>query len=186
MPVQVSHMKLAMKSLWGTADQLLAQLDAARAAGVDITADVYPYDYWQSTLTVLFPERDFTNRDTAEFALSELTTPEGMLIARFDPEPAYVGKTLAEIAKLRGTDPVTTYLDLIAISQKAEGEPNRSSPRAWTSPISRRSSPGRTPTSAPTGLARDVIPAATAPFQGCCASMCGSSACCRWKRRCAR
>lgn len=121
-PVQVSHMKIAMKSLWGTADQLLAQLDAARAAGVDITADAYPYAYWHSTMTVLFPERDFTNRATASFALSELTTPEGMLIARFDPEPAYVGKTLAEIAKLRGTDPVTTYLDLIAISEKAGGD----------------------------------------------------------------
>ena len=121
-PVQISHMKIAMKSLWGTADQLLAKLDAARVAGVDVTADAYPYAYWHSTMTVLFPERDFTNRATASFALSELTTPEGMLIARFDPEPAYVGKTLAEIAKLRGTDPVTTYLDLIAISQKSGGD----------------------------------------------------------------
>ncbi|HEX7185590.1 MAG TPA: D-aminoacylase, partial [Thermoanaerobaculia bacterium] len=121
-PVQVSHMKLAMKSLWGKADQLLARLNDARASGVDVTADVYPYPYWQSTMTVLFPERDFTNRETATFALTELTTPEGMIVSRFDPEPSYAGKTLAEIARLRNTDPVTTYIDLIAKSLAAGGD----------------------------------------------------------------
>ncbi|HEY7213963.1 MAG TPA: D-aminoacylase [Thermoanaerobaculia bacterium] len=122
LPVQVSHMKLAMKSLWGQADRLLARLNAARADGVEITADVYPYPYWQSTMTVLFPERNFTDRETAAFALSELTTPEGMIVSRFEPEPAYAGKTLAEIAALRGTDPVTTYIDLIAKSLAAGGD----------------------------------------------------------------
>jgi len=122
LPVQISHMKLAMKSLWGQADRLLAKLDAARAGGVDVTADVYPYPYWQSTMTVLFPERNFTDRATAELALTELTTPEGMIVSRYEPEPAYAGKTLAEIAKLRGTDPVTTYIDLIAKSLAAGGD----------------------------------------------------------------
>ncbi len=122
LPVQISHMKLAMKSLWGQADRLLARLDAARADGVEITADVYPYPYWQSTMTVLFPERNFTDRATATFALTELTTPEGMIVSRFEPEPAYAGKTLAEIAKLRGTDPVTTYIDLIAKSLAVGGD----------------------------------------------------------------
>lgn len=121
-PVQISHLKLAMKSLWGQADQLLAKLDAARAQGVNVTADVYPYPYWQSTMTVLFPERNFTDRATAAFALSELTTPEGMIVSRFDPEPAYAGKTLAEIARLRNADPVTAYIDLIALSQAAGGD----------------------------------------------------------------
>src|SRR5690242_832133 len=69
LPVQVSHTKLAMKSLWGRADSLLALLDGARARGIDITADVYPYRYWQSGLSVLFPERNFTDRRAAEFAL---------------------------------------------------------------------------------------------------------------------
>src|SRR6185295_11223856 len=122
LPVQVSHMKLAMKSLWGQADRLLARLNAARADGVDITADVYPYPYWQSTMTVLFPERNFADRETAAFAISELTTPEGMIVSRYEPEPAYAGKTLAEIAALRGTDPVTTYIDLIAKSLAGGGD----------------------------------------------------------------
>jgi len=113
LPVQVSHMKLAMRSLWGQADRLLRTLDEARAAGVDITADVYPYLYWQSTLTVLFPERDFESRHTAELVLREISTPDDLLLGRFAPEPSYAGKTLAEIARLRGTDPPATLMDLI-------------------------------------------------------------------------
>lgn len=124
-PVQISHMKLAMRSLWGRADSLIGVLDEARASGVDVTADVYPYEYWQSTMTVLFPDRDFENRVTAAFALSELAPPEGMLIGQFDPDPSYVGMTLAEIAEERGTDPVTTYLELIAEAVAMEEETGR-------------------------------------------------------------
>jgi len=113
LPVQVSHMKLAMHSLWGQADRLLRLLNEARAAGVDITADIYPYLYWQSTLTVLFPERDFANRQTAEFVLREISTPDDLLLGRFAPEPSYTGKTVAEIARLRGTDPPATLMALI-------------------------------------------------------------------------
>jgi N-acyl-D-amino-acid deacylase len=116
-PVQLSHAKLAMRSLWGRADSLVAILDAARASGVDVTADVYPYTYWQSTLTVLFPERDFENRATADFVLREISAPGGLLMGRFDPEPSYVGKTLAEISALRGTDSVTTLISMIRESQ---------------------------------------------------------------------
>lgn len=113
MPVQISHMKLAMKSLWGTAPQVLAKLDAARAEGIDITADIYPYEYWQSNLMVLLPKRDITDRDEIAFALSELAPPEGIRMTQFDPQPGYVGKTLTEIAELRGVDPVTAFMQLI-------------------------------------------------------------------------
>lgn len=119
-------MKLAMKSLWGEAPRLLDRLDRARAAGVEVTADVYPYLYWQSTMTVLFPKRDFDNRETAEFALRELAPPEGMLISAFGPDSSYVGLTLAQIAARRGTDPVTTYLVLIAEALAFERETGRS------------------------------------------------------------
>jgi N-acyl-D-amino-acid deacylase len=111
-PVQVSHIKLAMKSLWGRADEVLARLDDARASGVDATADVYPYLHWQSTMTVLFPDRAYT-REAATFALDELVPPDGMILGTFTPEPSYEGRTLADVAALRGEDPVTTYLALI-------------------------------------------------------------------------
>ena len=119
-PVQVSHMKLGMKSLWGRADEALAVLDAARAEGIDVTADVYPYEFWQSTMTVLFPEREFT-REAAAFALEELAPPEGMIIGAFEPDPSYVGMTLAEIAEQRGKDAVTVYLELIAEADAIDG-----------------------------------------------------------------
>ena len=121
-PVQISHFKLARKSLWGQADKILAILDSARTAGIEITADMYPYQYWQSTMTVLFPNRDFDNRASAEFALNELTSADGMIIDRFNAHSDYEGKTLAEIAKIRKEDPATTYMELIRLSQETPGE----------------------------------------------------------------
>ena len=112
MPVQVSHMKLAMKSSWGRTTKLIETLDAARSEGIDITADIYPYEYWESNMMVLIPSRNLANRDEYEFALSELVPPEGFWLTRFDPQPEYVGKSLTEIADLRNTDPVTAMMQL--------------------------------------------------------------------------
>ncbi len=120
-PVQISHMKLAMRSLWGRSGELIDRLERARATGVEVTADVYPYTYWQSTMTVLFPDRNFDDRAAAEFALRELAPAEGMRIARYQPEPAYEGRTLAELARELGRDPVTLYMELIARAQAEAG-----------------------------------------------------------------
>lgn len=122
MPVQISHAKLAMKSLWGHADRFIQILDSASEAGVNISLDVYPYTYWQSTMKVLFPERNFKDLKAAQFALTELTTPEGVLINNFSRQPDYVGKTLAEVASIRKTSPAQTLIDLIAIVDKENGD----------------------------------------------------------------
>ena len=122
-PVQISHLKLAMVSLWGQSERLLEMLDAARAEGVEVSADVYPYEYWHSTMTVLFPERDFEDLEESRMVLREITTPEGVVVARFDPEPSYVGKTLAEIARQRGREAAAVLLELIAESQAAADDP---------------------------------------------------------------
>ncbi len=116
-PVQVSHMKLAMVDWWGQSRRFLDVLDRARREGVEITGDVYPYEYWQSTLTVLFPERDFTNRATAEFVLKSISPPDGLLISEYTPEPALKGLTIAQIARQKGMSPADTLIDLIARSQ---------------------------------------------------------------------
>ena len=122
MPVQISHIKLAMKRLWGTAPELIAKLDAARAEGIDISADIYPYEFWQSDLSVILPERNFQDREAVEFALAEIAPADGMWLSRFDPQPEYVGKTLTEIAELRGIDPATAYMQLIAESHAWSAE----------------------------------------------------------------
>lgn len=120
LPVQISHAKLAMRDLWGHADSLIALLDLSRADGINITADIYPYLYWQSTLTVLFPKRDFENRKSAEFALTQTSTPQGLLLGTYAPNPAYAGKTVAQIAAMRGVDSVTALIDLIRDAQAFE------------------------------------------------------------------
>lgn len=117
LPVQISHLKIGIVDRWGEAPKILAKLDAARAQGVDITADVYPYGYWQSNLSVLLPERNFEDRAAARFALTKLTTPEGLRIAVFAPDPSLVGKTIAQIAAERRADPVETYLALTKQSE---------------------------------------------------------------------
>jgi len=114
-PVQVSHIKLAMTRWWRQADRLIAKLDEARASGVDITADIYPYRAWNSGfswLTTLFPGRDLDRRDGAEYILRDMLSPEGILVAIYRPEPAYDGMTIAEIAELRGQAPRTDQLDV--------------------------------------------------------------------------
>lgn len=118
LPVQISHFKIAIRSLWGQAGRLLDRLNRARKDGVLITADVYPYEYWQTTLAIFQPPPGSDVRGELTFALQELALPEKLIISRFEPEPAYVGKTIADIAKLRNTDPVTTYIDLLEESQE--------------------------------------------------------------------
>ncbi|HCR54595.1 MAG TPA: hypothetical protein DIW27_09275, partial [Cytophagales bacterium] len=71
---------------------------------------------------VLFPARDFNDRKSAAFALSELTTPEGVLIGDFSPQKEYIGKTLAEVAALRNADPVQTLMDLITMVEREDGD----------------------------------------------------------------
>lgn len=137
LPVQISHVKLAMIPLWGQADSLIRVLDRARASGIDVTADIYPYPYWQSTLTVLFPKRDFDNRAEAERILRELARPEGLLIGDFTANRAYEGKTVAEIAVMRGEDPAATLMGLIRESLAAS--PNRGEVQNGASPTATES-----------------------------------------------
>jgi N-acyl-D-amino-acid deacylase len=121
-PVQVSHMKLAMVDWWGQSKRLLEILDKARVEGVDITGDVYPYEAWHSSLEVLFPERDFTNRTSAEFALERVSPPDGLVLSRYSPEPALESLSIAEIAKRKDMDPPATLMDLIARSQSPDAD----------------------------------------------------------------
>ena len=126
MPVKISHIKLAMTRLWNTAPALIAQLDAARAEGIDITADIYPYTYWQSHMMVLLPERDPTDLNAIDFVLHELAPPDGIIFTHFPVRPEVVGKTLPEVARLYDKSPVDTFSWLaqesVAYTQKT-GEP---------------------------------------------------------------
>jgi len=105
MPVQVSHLKLGMHDLWGQADKAIAVLDRARAAGVQVTADVYPYTYWQSNLGVLYPKRNFSDTAETDFVLKHVSLADDIIFNSSRAHPEYVGKTLAQVARLRGLEP---------------------------------------------------------------------------------
>ncbi len=113
LPVQISHFKLAAVALWGQAPRVIQRLEQAREEGIDVTADIYPYTYWQSTLTVLLPERDFHDLDAARYALEKLAPADGLTLVNYLPDPSLVGMTVAEIAKARGMSNEETYLQLI-------------------------------------------------------------------------
>ena len=109
----------------GQAERLKTTLDEARATGVEITADIYPYRAWATSftwLTTVFPDRDLDRRDGAEYILSDLLSPDDILLPDYLPEPAYNGLTLAEIAELRGSDPETTLMELLKADTDRGGE----------------------------------------------------------------
>ncbi len=114
LPVQVSHIKIALKDDWGKAPQLLARLEQARKEGIDITADCYPYDFWNSTLKVLFPKTDYTNKESAQFAVDHTFDPNESILFRYAPNPAYAGKTITAIAAMRNETAAETLISLIA------------------------------------------------------------------------
>ena len=114
LPVQISHIKLALKDDWGRSSNILAQLQEARSEGIDITADCYPYDYWHSTLKVLFPKTDYTNPVSAQYAVDHTFDPTQSVLVRFAANTSYAGKTISEIAAMRNEKPAQTIMGLIA------------------------------------------------------------------------
>jgi N-acyl-D-aspartate/D-glutamate deacylase/CubicO group peptidase (beta-lactamase class C family) len=119
-PVQISHIKIALKDSWGTANALLAKLQQARSEGINLTADCYPYEYWNSTIRVLFPKKDFTSLAGAQFAVDHLFDPEGSVMVRFLPDSNCRGKTIAAIANMRNETPAQTVLYLVAAAEAYE------------------------------------------------------------------
>lgn len=116
MPVQLTHIKIGMASKWGEAAAILGRLDSARARGIDITADIYPYDFWNSTLRVLFPKRDYDNLESAEFAVRETFNPAQSYLVAYAPVPHYKGMTVEAISRERSESPAETLLALVKMA----------------------------------------------------------------------
>jgi N-acyl-D-aspartate/D-glutamate deacylase len=134
-PIHVYHLKMRAKSNWGRVRQVIEQIEEARREGLDITANQYPYTAMQHPWRRLFPRwvQDAPLNET----ISQFKSPtfrerimkdpefdqyvnehggwEGIVAARVDTESLkpLEGKTIAEIAKIRGQDPVSTCFDMI-------------------------------------------------------------------------
>jgi N-acyl-D-aspartate/D-glutamate deacylase len=117
MPVQVSHIKIANKLNWGTANLILKKLDDARKEGINISADIYPYTFWNSTLRVLFPGKDFDNLVSAEMATKQLFDPSASYLMQYAPIPSYKGKSVTEIGIERNESPAQALMSLIKIAE---------------------------------------------------------------------
>lgn len=113
LPAQISHIKLGSSNVWGKADEALGLMEDARRRGLDITADIYPYTYWRSTITVITPTRDWEDRAAWQKGLSEIGGPGNVLLSTYTPNPAWQGKTLEEISRETGRDAVSVIQEIV-------------------------------------------------------------------------
>lgn len=139
-PAEIYHLKAAGKDNWWKIDSLIAIVEAARREGLAITADMYTYHASATGLTAAFPPslqdggfdklwkrlQDPAIRASMKKAMNSNPQEwentyhgaggaEGVLLLGFrhDSLRKYVGKTLAEVAKLRNQSPEETAMDLI-------------------------------------------------------------------------
>ena len=145
-PVEIYHLKAAGVRNHHKMAQMIAKIDSARAAGLDVQADMYPYIAGGTGLSACFPPAESEGgqlyqrlKDPAHRArikaeilapgmkdwenLCELATPAGVLVLGFDkPEnKKWAGKRLSEVAKEMGTDWVTAAMDLLASEEQRIG-----------------------------------------------------------------
>ena len=141
-PAEVSHLKLSGRSSWGQMPRVLAKIDSARAAGLDVTADQYPYIRAATSLDASIPTWAESGgwdsllirlRDPATRARlhAEIVNPRGesffsaagggggvLITGTFQDSLRYMqGKTVAEIAAMRHRDPVETVFDIVLAEQ---------------------------------------------------------------------
>ncbi|RYG47955.1 D-aminoacylase [bacterium] len=112
-PAQINHIKLGSARVWGQAGNVLRKMADARKQGLDITADIYPYLYWQSTIRVLIPTEDWDDRKLWEQGLADVGGPGNVRLTSFSPDPSWAGKTIAEIAAQTGKDPIAVIQDIV-------------------------------------------------------------------------
>jgi N-acyl-D-amino-acid deacylase len=143
-PVEIWHLKAAGKANWGRMPEIVAHIQQARDAGVDITADTYAYPAGFNTFSAIIPPWAHDGGDAKlverlkdpalrarirkemetpggnwDNEWQEVTGPEGFLVgAVANPKLLPLqGKTIAEIAKIWGKDPFDTIFDLLIEDQ---------------------------------------------------------------------
>lgn len=137
---EIYHLKAAGESNWPKVDAAIARIEDARRSGLAITANMYTYTAGATSLDSAIPpwahEGGFErliarilNGETRARILREMRTPqptyENLYLATGSPERVLLvgfkstslkplaGKNVAEIARMRGRDPLETVLDLI-------------------------------------------------------------------------
>src|SRR6266487_765332 len=147
-PAEIYHIKAAGKQNWGKLDNLLSRIEAAQKEGLKITANMYTYTAAGTGLDACLPPwtedggypalfkrlRDPATREKIAAEVGKDSdewenlyvgagSPDRILLVGFKSEKLkpLTGKSLAEIAKMRGKDPITTIMDLIAEDESRIG-----------------------------------------------------------------
>ncbi|HVE56731.1 MAG TPA: D-aminoacylase [Pyrinomonadaceae bacterium] len=113
LPVQISHIKMGNRNVWGKSADAIALIEGERKNGFDITADVYPYTAWASTITVLVPSRRHDDQAEVEKGLSNVGGADKVLVTSCTAHRDYEGKTLDEIAKSQNVSPAQVYIQIV-------------------------------------------------------------------------
>jgi dihydroorotase/N-acyl-D-amino-acid deacylase len=144
-PVEIWHLKAAGKANWGHMPRIVAQIDAARASGVDVSANTYAYTAWFNTFSAFIPpwahdggdaklverlkdpasrariRKDMLNPNgNWDNEWQEIPGPEAVQIAVVqNPELRPLqGKRLSDVAAMWHEDPIDALCDLL-IKDKA-------------------------------------------------------------------
>ena len=112
-PVQISHIKLGTVGVWGRAGDVVNLINKARAGGLDVTADCYPYDAWSSTIRVLIPSGRHDDPVDVARGLADVGGPANITIVSSRAHPDYEFKTMEEISKREGITPVELYMKIV-------------------------------------------------------------------------
>jgi len=137
---QIWHLKTAYKPNWGRMPEVLAKIEAARAQGLDVSANQYPYNRASNGLDACLPPwvreggreallkrlADPATRERAKADMAKDSTewenqylgaggPEGVMVGSVlsDALKKYEGKTIAAIAAEEKKDPRDTLIDLV-------------------------------------------------------------------------
>jgi len=125
---EIYHLKVSGKENWDKLEEVIRRIEAARAEGLPVTADIYPYNASSTGLTIELP--GWAREGGHEAMVARLKDPElrPKIAADMDMIPAedlmltsfenpdlrhLTGKSLAEVAAERGTTPEETAFDLI-------------------------------------------------------------------------
>lgn len=113
LPVQISHIKMGNRNVWGKSADAIALIEETRKAGFDISADAYPYTAWASTITVLVPSRKHEDRNEIEKGLSNVGGADKVLITSHAANRSYEMRTMADIAASRNISPIDLYVEIV-------------------------------------------------------------------------
>lgn len=140
LPAEIYHLKASGQKNWPKMDQVIRKIDSARAAGLRITADMYTYPAGATGLDAAMPTwaqeggyqawaKRLQDPKLRKRIIQEMKTdaqdwenlyfsagsPEKVLLVGFrnDSLKKYAGKTLGEMARIRGKSPEETACDLV-------------------------------------------------------------------------